>query len=90
MFICNHCPFVVNIRKELVAIASEYMEQGLGVVAISSNSIQTHPQVTVLKDFDFKKKKEEEEEERIKLAFSASLCPNLRDMYPAHRMGLKR
>ena len=45
MFICNHCPFVVNIRKELIAIASEYMEKGLGIVAVSSNSIQTHPQV---------------------------------------------
>lgn len=44
MFICNHCPFVVHVREELVQLTEKYMEKGLGVVAISSNSIQTHPQ----------------------------------------------
>lgn len=44
MFICNHCPFVVHIRKELVRVANEAVELGLQVVAINSNSIESHPQ----------------------------------------------
>jgi peroxiredoxin len=44
MFICNHCPFVVHIRQELVKLANEAVDRGVGVVAINSNSIRTHPQ----------------------------------------------
>lgn len=44
MFICNHCPFVVHLKMELVKLANTYMPKGLGIVAISSNSIKTHPQ----------------------------------------------
>ncbi len=44
MFICNHCPFVVHVRDELTKIASDYAARGVGVVAINSNSIKTHPQ----------------------------------------------
>ena len=44
MFICNHCPFVVHIREELVRLAKEYMPKGIGMVAISSNNVETHPQ----------------------------------------------
>eukprot|EP00897_Mesotaenium_endlicherianum_P003265 jgi/Mesen1/2967/ME000176S02009 len=44
MFICNHCPFVIHLKKDLAAIGAEYMQKGLGVVAISSNSVESHPQ----------------------------------------------
>ncbi|XP_074585429.1 uncharacterized protein LOC141841196 [Curcuma longa] len=44
MFICNHCPFVKHLKKDIAKLTSFYMEKGLGVVAISSNSIITHPQ----------------------------------------------
>ena len=44
MFICNHCPYVVHIRRELVRVAHETLEQGFGVVAINSNSVRSHPQ----------------------------------------------
>ncbi|HIA03365.1 MAG TPA: thioredoxin family protein [Myxococcales bacterium] len=44
MFICNHCPFVVHLREELVHLANHFVEQGFGVVAINSNSDQSHPQ----------------------------------------------
>ena len=42
MFICNHCPFVIHIRDELKRIGADYGER-LGVVAISSNNVETHP-----------------------------------------------
>ncbi|CAL1412711.1 unnamed protein product [Linum trigynum] len=44
MFICNHCPFVKHLKKDIVKLSNFYMEKGLAVVAISSNSLATHPQ----------------------------------------------
>ena len=44
MFICNHCPFVIHVRDELTRLASEYQKRGVAIVAINSNSIETHPQ----------------------------------------------
>ncbi|KAH9308160.1 hypothetical protein KI387_036071, partial [Taxus chinensis] len=43
MFICNHCPFVVHLKKGIVKLADDYMPKGLAVMAISSNSSVTHP-----------------------------------------------
>ena len=44
LFICNHCPFVIHIRRELVKVANEVLDAGIAVVAINSNSIESHPQ----------------------------------------------
>jgi thiol-disulfide isomerase/thioredoxin len=44
MFICNHCPYVVHVREELVRVAHEALDRGFAVLAINSNSVQTHPQ----------------------------------------------
>ena len=44
MFICNHCPFVLHLQKDLAKFAREYQEKGLGVVAISSNDAENYPQ----------------------------------------------
>lgn len=43
-FICNHCPFVIHIREQFSAFGKEYQDKGLGIVAISSNDVGTHPQ----------------------------------------------
>ena len=44
MFICNHCPFVIHLRAELVALCNAAVERGLAVVAINANDRATHPQ----------------------------------------------
>jgi len=44
MFICNHCPYVKHIQQGLVALANDYQKQGVAIVSISSNSVETHPQ----------------------------------------------
>jgi peroxiredoxin len=44
MFICEHCPFVKHVEQELAKIGQDYTDQPLGMIAISSNSVQTHPQ----------------------------------------------
>ena len=43
MFICRHCPFVKHIQVELAKLGQDYVPQGVGVLAISSNSVKTHP-----------------------------------------------
>lgn len=44
MFICQHCPFVKHIQEELANIGSYYHDRSVGIVAISSNGVETHPQ----------------------------------------------
>lgn len=44
MFICRHCPFVKHVDQELARIGQDYGAKGVGIVAISANSLQTHPQ----------------------------------------------
>ena len=43
MFICNHCPFVKHVNTELVGLANDYKNKGIGFVAISSNDVINHP-----------------------------------------------
>ncbi len=44
MFICNHCPYVIHINEELVALANSYKEKGVSFIAISSNDVNNYPQ----------------------------------------------
>ncbi|MDX1672991.1 MAG: thioredoxin family protein [Balneolaceae bacterium] len=43
VFMCNHCPYVKNIRDAFVKFAKEYQDKGLGIVAISSNDVRNYP-----------------------------------------------
>jgi peroxiredoxin len=43
MFICNHCPYVVHIRKTLAATTEKFSPLGIGMVAISSNDAEAYP-----------------------------------------------
>lgn len=43
MFICRHCPYVVHVQDELARLGKDYVEKGLGVLAISSNDAGNYP-----------------------------------------------
>ena len=43
MFNWNHFPFVKHIRAELARIGRDYAPRGVGIVAISSNDTDKHP-----------------------------------------------
>ena len=43
MFICNHCQYVIHVAEQLAVLGNEYMQKGVGVVAVSANDISTHP-----------------------------------------------
>ena len=42
-FICNHCPYVKHVRKELAAIGRDYQAKGATVIAINSNDVANYP-----------------------------------------------
>ncbi len=43
MFICQHCPYVKHVEKELAKIGHDYQNKELGIVAISSNDAENYP-----------------------------------------------
>ncbi len=42
-FICNHCPYVKHINEQLVALSGEFIQKGVGFVAISANDVEKYP-----------------------------------------------
>jgi thiol-disulfide isomerase/thioredoxin len=44
MFLCNHCPYVVHVRRGLAQVAHEAMDRGFAAVAINSNDVREYPQ----------------------------------------------
>ncbi|MBW4597235.1 MAG: thioredoxin family protein [Brasilonema angustatum HA4187-MV1] len=42
MFICQHCPFVRHVKVELAQLGKDYVHNGLGIVAISSNDVNNY------------------------------------------------
>ncbi|HTM46541.1 MAG TPA: thioredoxin family protein [Polyangiaceae bacterium] len=43
-FICNHCPFVKNLKPALAEFGRYCAAQGVNLVAISSNDVSNYPQ----------------------------------------------
>lgn len=43
MFICNHCPYVIRVYKELIRLANDYQPKGVSFIAISSNDVVNYP-----------------------------------------------
>ncbi|WP_305906850.1 thioredoxin family protein [Methylomarinum sp. Ch1-1] len=44
MFICNHCPYVMHVKQQLIDIARHYAPKGISFIAISANDIVNYPQ----------------------------------------------
>ena len=44
IFSCNHCPFVVHLNHEIVALANQYIPMGVKFAVISSNDVANYPQ----------------------------------------------
>jgi peroxiredoxin len=43
MFICNHCPYVVHVQKELAQLSQDYADRSLAIYGINSNDPETYP-----------------------------------------------
>lgn len=44
LFICNHCPYVLHIKSQLIAIATEYRAKGIACIGISANDVANYPE----------------------------------------------
>ena len=44
MFICNHCPYVKAVIKELVDVTNKISNFGINSVAIMSNDANNYPE----------------------------------------------
>lgn len=44
VFVCNHCPFVTHLAKEIGELAREVSIKGVRTVAITSNDLEKYPQ----------------------------------------------
>jgi thiol-disulfide isomerase/thioredoxin len=44
LFMCNHCPYVMHVKDQLIDIAKSYAPKGIQTIAISSNEIEHYPQ----------------------------------------------
>jgi len=42
-FLCNHCPYVKHLRRELAQFAGDYRDSGLAIVGINANDVSSHP-----------------------------------------------
>ena len=58
-FICNHCPYVILIKKAFSQFAIKYQKKGLQIVAINSNDIENYPadsphhMISDVKDYEY-------------------------------------
>ena len=56
MFICNHCPYVKAVTKEIVEDCIELKKIGVNAVAICSNDATSHPEDSFENMIKFSKK----------------------------------
>ncbi|KTC75591.1 putative thiol-disulfide isomerase [Legionella birminghamensis] len=43
MFICNHCPYVKHVNRELSQLAKDYSGKDISFIAINSNDVKNYP-----------------------------------------------
>src|SRR5258708_16398052 len=43
MFMCQHCPYIQHIKKELAKLGRDYAGKDIGIVGISSNDADNYP-----------------------------------------------
>jgi peroxiredoxin len=58
MFICNHCPYVKAITKDIVEDCNELKKIGINSIAISSNDPTNYPEDSFENMIEFAKKNE--------------------------------
>jgi peroxiredoxin len=43
MFLCNHCPYVKHLQRELAALVREYQARQVAAVGINANDVANYP-----------------------------------------------
>lgn len=83
VFMCNHCPYVIHIREQLVSKIRQYQEQGIEAVAINSNDFQQYPDdnpkkmAEVAQELGFSFPYLVDEDQRVAKAYRAACTPDI-------------
>ena len=56
MFICNHCPYVKAVTKDIVEDCNELKKIGINFVAICANDAENYPEDSFENMIEFAKK----------------------------------
>jgi peroxiredoxin len=81
-FWCNHCPYVKHIRDHFLTLAGDWMNRGVGVVAIMSNDAENYPQdapdkmVEEAEKFDYPFPYLFDEDQKVAHAYRAACTPD--------------
>jgi peroxiredoxin len=81
-FICNHCPYVKHVAAGLTALGRDLADQGVAMVAISSNDVITYPQdgpdqmAVAARDYGWTFPYLYDETQDVARAFSAACTPD--------------
>lgn len=84
MFICNHCPYVKHVARELARIGHDYRPQNVAIYAISSNDYEKYPADAPARmkqeaaDWDFNFPYLVDNDQSVAKAYQAACTP---DMY---------
>ena len=82
MFICNHCPYVKAVTKEIVEDCNELKKIGINSVAICANDAENYPEdsfenmIKFSKDNNFNFPYLNDETQNIAKAFNAVCTPD--------------
>lgn len=81
-FLCNHCPFVIHLAKEIGVFAATCEAKGMGFVGISSNDVIKYPadspelMVETAKKFDWTFPYLYDESQAVAHAYYAACTPD--------------
>lgn len=81
-FLCNHCPFVIHLARELGVFAATCEAKGVGFVGINSNDIVRYPadrpekMIEMAKDHDWTFPYLLDESQSAAQAYSAACTPD--------------
>jgi len=82
-FICNHCPYVIQIINTFSAVATRYQAKGIDFVAINSNDIANYPDDSPEKMVEFAQQSNFtfpylfDDDQSIAKAYQAACTPDL-------------
>ena len=82
-FICNHCPYVVQIIDKFSEVATHYQSKGIDFVAINANDVAHYPDDSPAKMIEFAEQANLtfpyvfDEDQAIAKAYQAACTPDL-------------
>jgi thiol-disulfide isomerase/thioredoxin len=78
MFICNHCPFVIHVKQQLILLSKWADSKQIGVVAINANDVENYPDDSpkkmLLEGYEFPYLFDEDQ--KVAMSFNAACTPD--------------